>query len=876
MRLLLGVAVFFLLITQFWLGALVKAQAVGGALPMVGDATLAADSRIPRVDSTVPLAGRTASAVNSTTPATGRNAENVSPKPVVVILTDSLNWDYINTQNTPALAQWAAAGTMFNVIPPSLSDWTCPIDVAVAMGAGGQVAKTSVSRRPTCIEPSVFYGSEFLNWGSIAIRAAEESPHLTLGSFGEILEQHQVDFAAIGNQAAYIAANRHGKAPNNYHEAALGNELFAKQVRDSSLTKQLTIVDASISNFALDPDRQSAANEKSLFITRLPLNDPETRAGADFLPALIYRDIQAKNNAQRVEALMKQLDPGTLVVFASLQGLGSTESMQAGFISAGNSKVARNTVAWSAQVRQTGNITYASLLPTVLEHLKNAGVIAGGGTRETTGGTTEDSAGGIGASSSAPQLPGTAIQNVPLGDLSSCAADSCFEMRRSSLADMALQAAEIRKVRGGFYVQMTWSAIVFIAASCGLLFGVFRGAGAGAGAGAGNASTGVGNASAGAGERRKIYSSNFARVLRKTSYSLSARLRKPWVATILGVMGLTISSVPVASHFVTMTYGWWRASDPQFAIITSTWLLALVIATGTFFLFRFHILLPLVVIGSTTGIALVIDTATGAKVMSDAPMGFNTLLGARFYGLGNEPFALLSTGILIFAGFLAHCLIRRGWKRIFAALASAVVPLVAAAIGVWPTMGADFGGALAFVPAIALFVLLVGRIIPSWKKIGLLSLAAIVVAFGTATIDWLRPVQSRTHLGNFVQSILDGEASEIIARKIAVNLRLLVTSSHRWVALAGVVLIVVVIIPAARKLYGKLMESVEVCTLIAVGTCLTIAFLVNDSGIVIPGMGFILLLPALAAGLFQIPRHEQARHEHPEPVQKGKSAQSLA
>ncbi|MFC5370854.1 hypothetical protein ACFPH7_08490 [Arcanobacterium bovis] len=847
-RTLLFVVAFFLLVAQLLLGGMLRVQAV---------ADTAATTRTGAADAP--------SITNS--PA----AANATKKSVVVILTDSLNWDYINARSTPALARWASSGTMFNVIPPSLLDWTCPIDLAMAMGAGGQVSKTSVSLRPTCVEPSVFPGSEFLNWASIAIRSAEESPHLQLGSFGDFLEHSGITYVALGKQAAYITANRHGKAPQSYRDPALGNELFAKQVRDSSLSHQLTIVDASISNFALDPDRQSAANEKSLFITRLPDNDPETRAGADFLPAQIYRDIQAKNNAERVDALMAGLEPGTTVVFASLQSLGSAEQMQAGFISNGISAHPQNTVAWSAQVRQTGNITYASLLPTALELLKDAGV----------GDVPSPS------NTSIPAFLGSSVAKVPLGDISACSADSCFEYRRTNLADMALQAGEIRKVRGGFYVEMTWSAIIFISTSCGLLFGVFRhstrvrgfvgeGEFAGTGKAAGEDKVAGTCEVARAGKVARLCNSSAACKLYQISDSLSARLRKTWVAVALGIMGLTISSVPVASHFVTMVYSWWRAANPQSAIITSTWLLALAIAVATFFLFRFNILLPLVVIGTLTGISLAIDTATGAKVMSDAPMGFNTLLGARFYGLGNEAFALLSTGMLLFAGFVAHWLIGRGWSRTMAALVSAVFPLVASVIGVWPTMGADFGGALAFVPAIAVFVMLVSGRIPSVKKAGVLALCGVGAAFGVAFVDWIRPGSARTHLGNFIQSILDGEASEIIVRKISVNLRLLFTSSHRWVTLAGLALIVVVIIPAARAMYSKLLDSVAVCTLISIGTCLGIAFVMNDSGIVLPGMGFILLLPALAAGLCQIPRREQALHGHREPAQTGKSAQSLA
>ncbi|WP_124054435.1 hypothetical protein [Arcanobacterium ihumii] len=758
------------------------------------------------------------------------------PRPsVVVILTDSINWDYINPSDTPALSRWAAAGTMFNIIPLSISDWTCPVDVSIAMGAGGKLSDSSVSRKPTCLGPSVSPSTELLNWGAISISAATESPHLVPGAVGTILESHGVDVAAIGTQAGIVLANRQGKAPKTYEDAALGNDLLAEQVHRSSLKHQFTVVDASQSNFVLDPDRQSAASEKSVFITRLPLNDPESTPGLDFFPAQIYRDTQAKNNVIRAEQILSQIDPGTTVLFASVQGLGAAESMQAGFLSNGiarDSKQGGNTsvadaLGWTPQVRQNGNISFTSLIPTAFEQLRTMKLLPEALPTDEI------------------KLSGAPVQSVSAGKANSCAKDTCFHERRMLLQDSALQAAEIRKVRGGFYAEMTWSTIIYVVAATLFLIPLFR------------------NTDSDVDQSPSRWARLSTAVVRKLQF-LSLSLRKRWVANTLSIIGLTISSVPIASHLVTMTYSWWQAAKPQSAVIYSTWTLALIIGLVAFTLFRFNIWLPAVAIASLTGVLLTVDVATGAKVLSDSPMGFNTLLGARFYGLGNEAFALLSTGMFVLAGFVASQFLRRGWNRIAVALVAGTLPLISSIIGVWPTMGADFGGALAYVPSIAVFIMLVSGKLPSMKKLLLFAVCAAVASFGTALIDWMRPVDSRTHLGNFVQSIIDGEAWEIISRKIGVNLRLLVTSTHRWVVLTGIIFVLMVVIPALKQRYHESTKSIEVCTLTAIATCLTIAFVVNDSGIVLPGMGAILLLPALSAGLFQIPHLDQVHHALPE------------
>ena len=48
--------------------------------------------------------------------------------------------------------------------------------------------------------------------------------------------------------------------------------------------------------------------------------------------------------------------------------------------------------------------------------------------------------------------------------------------------------------------------------------------------------------------------------------------------------------------------------------------------------------------------------------------------------------------------------------------------------------------------------------------VGAGALAAVV-----ALLDWLRPAASRTHLGEFVESVFTGEAGAVVGRKLAQN-----------------------------------------------------------------------------------------------------------
>ena len=43
---------------------------------------------------------------------------------------------------------------------------------------------------------------------------------------------------------------------------------------------------------------------------------------------------------------------------------------------------------------------------------------------------------------------------------------------------------------------------------------------------------------------------------------------------------------------------------------------------------------------------------------------------------------------------------------------------------------------------------------------------------GIAFLDWLRPAESRTHLGKFVQQVLDGDGLGVVGDKLGANLKL--------------------------------------------------------------------------------------------------------
>ena len=82
-----------------------------------------------------------------------------------------------------------------------------------------------------------------------------------------------------------------------------------------------------------------------------------------------------------------------------------------------------------------------------------------------------------------------------------------------------------------------------------------------------------------------------------------------------------------------------------------------------------------------------------------------------------------------------------------------------------PFWGADGGGPPAAIPGFAYLVLSILGIAITWRRGLILALSCAALFLGIAFLDWLRPATERTHLGRFIQSIIDGGALDIVIRK---------------------------------------------------------------------------------------------------------------
>jgi hypothetical protein len=328
-----------------------------------------------------------------------------------------------------------------------------------------------------------------------------------------------------------------------------------------------------------------------------------------------------------------------------------------------------------------------------------------------------------------------------------------------------------------------------------------------------------------------------------------ARWGSSRILLLLEAAAWAAGSMPAASYLVTLT-GWWSTPRP----LTVLWLLlaalSLALAAVTM-LVRHTLWHPVLLLSGVTVGLLVLDASAGTPLHHGSPLGPSPMIGGRYYGFGNETFAVFGVHVLLLAAATATPLLAAG-RRGFALVAAATLGAVAVVVNVWPTLGADVGGGLALVPAaLVLCLVLSGRRVTAARlALGALGGMACVLVIGFA--DWLRPANERTHVGRFFQQVLDGTAHEVLLRKADYALGSFTSGGWAVVALVALGALVAVqvrrdawsprALEAAVAMWPPLRAAVLAITVLSV-----VGVLGNDYGIRIARLTLAVALPVLAA-----------------------------
>lgn len=238
-----------------------------------------------------------------------------------------------------------------------------------------------------------------------------------------------------------------------------------------------------------------------------------------------------------------------------------------------------------------------------------------------------------------------------------------------------------------------------------------------------------------------------------------------------------------------------------------------------------------------TILLITIDSIFGTYLMQNNIMSYDAIIGARYYGIGNE-----YEGITI-ASAIFSLAVLLNYKRIpkwLVAVFSGIILIVSA----YPSMGANVGGAISECVAYLLFLLLIFDVKLDFKKFLLLGLAAVGVVVLFAVLDIVSG--SESHLAVFTNQILLEGPSAIIqtfTRKIQMNLKLAQTSVWVNILLVGIAIIAGLIFKPSKH-FKNISDRYPVIFkgFVASMVGCIVTLLVNDSGIVAASTASIYIL----------------------------------
>ncbi|HEU5300611.1 MAG TPA: hypothetical protein VFW06_00075 [Acidimicrobiia bacterium] len=254
---------------------------------------------------------------------------------------------------------------------------------------------------------------------------------------------------------------------------------------------------------------------------------------------------------------------------------------------------------------------------------------------------------------------------------------------------------------------------------------------------------------------------------------------------------------------------------------------------------------------------LLVDVVLGTPLQFNSPLGYSPTVAGRFIGFSNPAYAAAAACVVVAAPLLALRLQeRRGGRTPDTGLAegsAAWIPIGLLAVVIVvdgaPFWGSDVGGILSMVPAFAITALLVLGMRVRLRAVLWCVVGLAVALAGFAALDLSRPAQRRTHLGRLVERIDErgiGDFIVVVQRKLADNLGSLRHSIWGFMLLVALALAVWLYRRAPERvpdLFRRL-PAIRVSA-IGLGIVAVLGYLLNDSGVAIPGVMLVVGLASL-------------------------------
>ena len=261
---------------------------------------------------------------------------------------------------------------------------------------------------------------------------------------------------------------------------------------------------------------------------------------------------------------------------------------------------------------------------------------------------------------------------------------------------------------------------------------------------------------------------------------------------------------------------------------------------------------PLIILTALTAVVLMVDQWAGAPLSFIGLFGYSPLLGARYYGLGNEMSGLLLGSVLVAVALSLDTWRDRRWAWHVRTWGWPVIALVVLATSAAPFWGANVGPvAWMTVGFLVGWLMLNGRKIWTWRNLLLIVVLVVVMLAGLTAVDLLGGSGSETHLGRAVAGTQTGGIASlwaIVARKAETNARVLGRTNWTWLLVVMLLQLGYMRWRPRGEFAAMLKEYPAFSAAIAASLFAGIAgYFTEDSGIIIPAL---LLIPVGVSALY--------------------------
>ncbi|MEQ4720253.1 hypothetical protein [Nonomuraea sp. B19D2] len=733
---------------------------------------------------------------------------------VALIGVPGLEWSDLDQSRTPNLwtlvGQGAAGSLSTRAVPPPNRGTTCPAAGWLTISAG-QRAGTADKGCPQTPAPQLTgEAAKIPNWPALIAYQAETGYDAQLGTLGQLVTDNGGKVAAIGPGAALAAADRSGN--------------IAKYAPTADAVGDLTpynLIVMEAGDLATDWAKQ-------------PLDE----YGVPTSLPTAARQAAATRADHQIGALIAKLPRDTTVLVAGVSDVSPNAHLHVAIAKSPNGRPYGHGSLTATSTRQDALVTITDLTATTIQLL------------------------GLPAPR---QVVGRPWQ--PTGAISAAPADTVTE-----LADGDLASQVLREVRGPFFTVLVTVQLLFYAFAA-LALRRRRSSGRSTStANALNTSGHITSPTTDTAQSPSPAESASTPTPAPSSVNDSACAAPPSPAPAGSTSGSTadfagtskllkavqivavVSGAIAVSTFLAQLVPWWTLPMPMLSVIVTILSIAgLITALAFAGPWRAHVLGPLTVVAAVTSLALLIDVITGSKLQVNAVTGYEPVTGGRFYGFSNIAFAVYATGTILGLAGAAQWLLGRGMSRVMVVGVCGVYGAFAVFADGWPSWGADFGGVPAFVIGLAVFLILLSGKRVSLLRLLLVGLVGAVLVGTLSVVDWLRPDAQRTHLGNFVQQIIDGQAWTVVGRKFGAMIGVTIGNwSLTLLSLVALAFLFLVLDRPSRWGASALSQAYHLAPTLRAGlfgalACAFVGFLMNDSGIAIPAMALTVAVPLTLA-----------------------------